>query len=103
MFAVIMLTFLEVRSLTPMRASLPAAVWAGLCRQQVLAVGQVTVPVAAPVVTAAGAWWQEVLTLRLMRAVNELPRRLTVPREGPHSQFRIHYDSNAKPPFKHAK
>ena len=87
MFAVIMLTFLEVRSLTPMRASLPAAVWAGLCRQQVLAVGQVTVPVAASIVTAAGTWWQEVLTLRLMRAVNEPPRRLTGPKEGLYSQI----------------
>ena len=93
MFAVIMLTFLRVLSLTPFGAALPAAVWAGLRRQQVLAVGQVTVPVAAPVVTAAGTWWQEVLTLRLMRAVNEPSRSFTVPREGPHLQFRIYYDT----------
>ena len=54
MFAVIMLTFLRDLSLTPFDASLPAAVRAGFSRQQVLAVVQVTVPVAASIVTAAG-------------------------------------------------
>ena len=91
MFAVIMLTFLRVLSLTPFGASLPAAVRAGFCRQQVLAVVQVTVPVAASIVTAAGTRWQEVLTLRLMRPVNEPSRSFTVPREGHYSQFRIYY------------